>query len=123
MLDEAEESDKANERRSREPSPARASREYVSRPSSADESEPFRPPSETGSALSLTSHMETNNFAVLPHGVSLDGWTEEDKEALNDHVRHMLHSKRSKFRRGLRGFGQYVSKRKRLSFVRISFPN
>ncbi|KAI0477839.1 hypothetical protein GGR56DRAFT_665635 [Xylariaceae sp. FL0804] len=46
--------------------------------------------------------------AVLPDGVSLDGWTEAEKAELNDHVRHMLHSRRSKFRRNMRAFGQYV---------------
>ncbi|KAI5287022.1 hypothetical protein KEM52_001788, partial [Ascosphaera acerosa] len=47
---------------------------------------------------------------ILPDGVNVDGWTEAEKAQLNDHVRHMLHSKRSKFRRGLKGFGQYVSR-------------
>lgn len=49
-------------------------------------------------------------YMILPDGVNVDGWTEEEKAQLNDHVRHMLHSRRSKFRRGLKGFGQYVSK-------------
>ncbi|KAI1631489.1 hypothetical protein F4809DRAFT_632102, partial [Biscogniauxia mediterranea] len=50
------------------------------------------------------------NHAVLPEGVSLDGWTAEEKDELNDHVRHMLHSRRSKFKRTMRAFGQYVRK-------------
>ncbi|KAI0026130.1 hypothetical protein F4780DRAFT_8889 [Xylariomycetidae sp. FL0641] len=52
------------------------------------------------------------NFAhaVLPDGVSLQGWTEEEMAELNDHVRHMLHSRRSKFKRTMRAFGQYVRK-------------
>ncbi|KAI0601102.1 hypothetical protein F4775DRAFT_479510 [Biscogniauxia sp. FL1348] len=50
------------------------------------------------------------NHAVLPVGVSLDGWTAEEKDELNDHVRHMLHSRRSKFKRTMRAFGQYVRK-------------
>jgi hypothetical protein len=49
---------------------------------------------------------------VLPHGVSLEGWSEEDKEALDDHVRHMLHSKRSKFKQRMVAFGKYIQKRK-----------
>jgi hypothetical protein len=48
---------------------------------------------------------------VLPDGTSLEGWSKEDKAEVNDHVRHMLHSKRSKFKRTMRGFGQYVRRR------------
>ncbi|KAI1080796.1 hypothetical protein F5B20DRAFT_538988 [Whalleya microplaca] len=48
------------------------------------------------------------NHAVLPNGVSLDGWTAEEKAELNDHVRHMLHSRRSQFKRSMKAFGQYV---------------
>lgn len=59
-------------------------------------------------------------FAVLPEQSSLEGWTKEDVEELNDHVRHMLHSRRSKFKRGMKGFGKYVSKRMSSDF--LSFP-
>ena len=55
--------------------------------------------------------MNDNFFAVLPHGVRLEGWSEEEKLEMNDYVRHMLHSKRSKFRRSMKGFGLYVRKR------------
>lgn len=58
----------------------------------------------------LTSMSDGHNFAVLPHGASLEGWSEEDKAELNDHVRHLLHSRRAKFKRGMRGFGKYVRK-------------
>lgn len=61
---------------------------------------------------SITSVMTESHYAVLPHGVSLEGWSEEDKEALDDHVRHMMHSKRSKFKYGMIAFGKYVQKRK-----------
>ncbi|KAG5294896.1 integral membrane protein [Histoplasma ohiense] len=54
-------------------------------------------------------------FAVLPDGETLAGWSEVDKLELNDHVRHMLHSRRSKFKRSMKGFGQYV--RKPLGFL------
>jgi len=50
------------------------------------------------------------NHAVLPEGVSLEGWTQEEMAELNDHVRHMLHSRRSKFKRTMKAFGQYVKK-------------
>ncbi|KAF2727233.1 hypothetical protein EJ04DRAFT_582175 [Polyplosphaeria fusca] len=58
----------------------------------------------------LTGMSEGHNYAVLPHGTSLPGWTAEEKAALNDHVRHLLHSRRAKFKRGMRGFGHYVRK-------------
>lgn len=61
---------------------------------------------------SISSVLTDSHYAVLPHGVDIDDWTEEDKEALDDHVRHMLHSKRSKFKQRMRAFGKYVSKRK-----------
>ncbi|KAI2469859.1 hypothetical protein F4781DRAFT_392605 [Annulohypoxylon bovei var. microspora] len=53
---------------------------------------------------------EDFNFehAVLPDGVFLEGWNEEEKAELNDYVRHMLHSRRSKFKRSMKAFGQYV---------------
>ncbi|KAF2800819.1 hypothetical protein K505DRAFT_263146 [Melanomma pulvis-pyrius CBS 109.77] len=63
----------------------------------------------------IDSRMSDSRFAVLPHGTSLEGWSKEDKKELNDHVRHMLHSKRSKFKRSMRGFGQYI--RRPLGFL------
>lgn len=59
-------------------------------------------------AYSISSKLEDSHYAVLPHGETLEGWQKEDVERLNDHVRHMLHSRRSKFKRSLRGFGRYV---------------
>lgn len=66
--------------------------------------------SESGRAYSISSNLDDNHYAVLPHGESLEGWSQQDVEMLNDHVRHMLHSRRSKFKRGLKGFGRYVSR-------------
>lgn len=66
---------------------------------------------------SISSVLTESHYAVLPHGVTLDDWPEEDKEALDDHVRHMLHSRRSKFKQRMRAFGKYVSKRKPLEIV------
>ena len=60
----------------------------------------------------ITSTVSVSRYAVLPHGKSLAGWSPDEKNELNDHVRHMLHSKRSKFKRGLKGFGQYIRQRK-----------
>lgn len=62
--------------------------------------------------LSITSHVEENHYAVLPHGVTLEGWSQEDVDALDDYVRHMLHSRRDKFKRSMKGFGKYIRKRK-----------
>jgi hypothetical protein len=61
---------------------------------------------------SISSVIGELPFAVLPDGSSLNGWTTEDVLELNDHVRHMLHSRRSKFKRAMKGFAQYASKRK-----------
>jgi hypothetical protein len=75
---------------------------------------------QTGATINtISSNINDRYYAVLPHGVQLSGWSEEDKLELNDHVRHMLHSRRSKFRRGLKGFGQYV-KRRRFSRTHVS---
>jgi hypothetical protein len=60
---------------------------------------------------SISSVVTDSHYAVLPHGVSLEGWSEDDKAALDDHVRHMLHSKRSKFKHTMVAFGKYVSQR------------
>lgn len=56
----------------------------------------------------ITSRLTDSHYAALPHGVSLEGWTEQEKWELDDHVRHMLHSRRAKFKRMMKGFGQYV---------------
>lgn len=61
---------------------------------------------------SMSSVLQGPRYAVLPEGHELEGWTKEDFAELNDHVRHMLHSRRSKFKRSMRGFGQYVRRRK-----------
>jgi hypothetical protein len=69
----------------------------------------------TGATLNtISSKVNDKYYAVLPHGVSLPDWSEEDKLELNDHVRHMLHSRRSKFKRSMKGFRQYIKKRKYL---------
>lgn len=60
--------------------------------------------------MSISSELSDSHYAVLPHGVSLEGWDEKDVAELNDHVRHLLHSKREGFKRSMRGFRQYVSK-------------
>ncbi|OAP55763.1 hypothetical protein AYL99_09915 [Fonsecaea erecta] len=56
----------------------------------------------------IDSKLSDSRYAVLPEGASLSGWTYEDRLELNDHVRHMLHSRRSKLKRSLKGFMQYV---------------
>ncbi|PTB61522.1 hypothetical protein BBK36DRAFT_1094956, partial [Trichoderma citrinoviride] len=56
----------------------------------------------------ITSRLTDSHYAALPHGFSLEGWTEEEKRELDDRVRHMLHSRRSRFKRTMKGFGQYV---------------
>jgi hypothetical protein len=65
----------------------------------------------------IDSQLSDSRYAVLPEGTSLEGWSKEDKAEVNDHVRHMLHSKRSKFKRTMRGFGQYVRRREYLPLM------
>jgi len=69
------------------------------------------PLARTHTLSSMTSRMDDRHFAVLPHGERLHGWSAEDRAELNDHVRHLLHSKKEKFKRSMKGFGQYVRKR------------
>lgn len=74
--------------------------------------------SRTNTIDSILSTMDEgpgHHYAVLPHGASLTGWTDEEKAALDDHVRHLLHSRRARFKRSMRGFGRYV--RNPLGFI------
>lgn len=64
------------------------------------------PPMQRSSTI--TSRLTESHYAALPHGATLEGWTDDDKRQLDDHVRHMLHSRRARFKRQLKGFGQYV---------------
>ncbi|KAF2121922.1 hypothetical protein BDV96DRAFT_639999 [Lophiotrema nucula] len=103
-----------------------ASREDINRvlePARQADEDPARPAglerSSTNATLAtvatIDSTLSESRFAVLPHGTSLEGWSKEDKSELNDHVRHMLHSRRSRFKRSMRGFGQYI--RRPLGFL------
>ncbi|KAK7421473.1 hypothetical protein QQX98_002172 [Neonectria punicea] len=56
----------------------------------------------------ISSRLTESHYAALPHGTNLEGWSAAEKKELDDHVRHMLHSRRSRFKRSLKGFGQYV---------------
>lgn len=95
---------------------SRASRGSVSLPQDTTEfnkDQPIRPSIDRSNTLkTIDSTLSDTRYAVLPHGISLEGWSKEDKQELNDHVRHFLHSKRSRFKRSMRGFGQYLRKRK-----------
>ena len=61
---------------------------------------------------SISSQMTDWHYAVLNHGETLQGWSEEDKDWLDDLVRHSLHSRRAKMKRAFKGFGKYVRRRK-----------
>ena len=63
-----------------------------------------------GRRFSISSNLSDSRYAVLPHGIDLDDWTEEDKADLDDHVRHLMHSRKEGFKRSWRGFKQYISK-------------
>ena len=58
----------------------------------------------------ITSTLSESRYAVKPEDFSFEGWSASEKAEINDHVRHQLHSRRSKFKRGLRGFRQYVKR-------------
>ncbi|KAK4118546.1 hypothetical protein N657DRAFT_675489 [Parathielavia appendiculata] len=64
---------------------------------------------------SLSSVLSEPQYAILPNDASLEGWSEEDIKALNDYVRHMLHSRRSKIKQRLKAFGKYA--RRPLGFL------
>ena len=76
-------------------------------------------PRRTYTVTSMTSRLDDSHFAVLPHGERLEGWNAEDRAELNDHVRHLLHSRKEKFKRSMKGFGQYVRKRKPPAMVEV----
>ncbi|KAH8648699.1 hypothetical protein BX600DRAFT_389001 [Xylariales sp. PMI_506] len=70
------------------------------------------PPSDSSSQSRpairrIPSTMTEQFFAVRPNEVSFADWTPEDLAELDDHVRHMLHSRGHAFRRRLRAFRQY----------------
>ena len=73
-----------------------------------------RSPTQTTAATVMTidSQLTDSRYAVLPENTDLSGWSVADKKEVNDHVRHMLHSRRSKLKRSLKGFGHYVRRRK-----------
>lgn len=51
-------------------------------------------------------------YAILPDGETLSGWSQDQRNELNDLVRHMLHSRRAKLKRKMKGFWQYVRRRR-----------
>ncbi|KAK1779362.1 hypothetical protein QBC45DRAFT_136725 [Copromyces sp. CBS 386.78] len=57
---------------------------------------------------SFSTVLTAPQYAILPKDATLEGWREEDIRMLNDYVRHMLHSKRSKFKQRMKAFGKYV---------------
>jgi len=66
--------------------------------------------------------LSNSQYAILPDGERLEGWTNEDKEELDDAVRHMLHSKRAQFKRAMKGFGQYVRRRQFVPYPALHTP-
>ncbi|KAF5021516.1 hypothetical protein F66182_6441, partial [Fusarium sp. NRRL 66182] len=70
--------------------------------------EPVDQPPRPQRSSTITSRISESHYAALPHGETLEGWTPEEKAELDDHVRHMLHSRRARFKRRMKGFGQYV---------------
>lgn len=75
----------------------------------------------TATMMTIDSQLTESRFAVLPEDTDLSGWSVEDKKEVNDHVRHMLHSRRSKMKRSLKGFGMYVRRRKYLCHYILTY--
>ena len=94
------------------PSPLRELETTSDEEPSDEAKEPEVRPSLEHTLTSVIAEAGEPRFAVLPEGSDLAGWSQEEIEELNDHVRHMLHSRRSKFKRSMKGFRKYVSKRK-----------
>ena len=91
------------------PPPASAPKDEATRvQDEVDEAAAERVLERAQSVDSFDSNISESRYAVLPHGVRLEGWTDSEKAELNDHVRHLLHSRRAAFKRSMRGFGQYV---------------
>ena len=67
-------------------------------------------PSSAGKIVKNTVN-QGKYFVISSKLVDMSDWTEEEKEELDDYVRHLLHSRKERFRRGLRGFGKYVRTR------------
>ncbi|OOF92130.1 hypothetical protein ASPCADRAFT_210543 [Aspergillus carbonarius ITEM 5010] len=92
------------------PSPLRELETTSDEEPSDEAKEPEVRPSLEHTLTSVIAEAGEPRFAVLPEGSDLAGWSQEEIEELNDHVRHMLHSRRSKFKRSMKGFRKYVSK-------------
>ena len=58
-----------------------------------------------------TKDSSAGEHAVLPDGYTWDDWTEEEREELDDYVRHLMHSKKEAGRRKWRGFLKFASRR------------
>lgn len=70
-------------------------------------------PTQVDTLLIGQTKMTKGNYFVLPTKlVDMSDWTEQEKADLDDYVRHLLHSKKEKFKRRMRGFGKYVRTRK-----------
>lgn len=69
-------------------------------------------PLPPGRFNTIPATLSDARYAVLPEGETLNGWTHEEQEELDDHVRHQLHSRRARSKRAMRGFWQYVHRRK-----------
>jgi len=64
-------------------------------------------PDRGPSLSSILSETQTQ-YAILPDDATLHGWTDDEVKLLNDYVRHMLHSRRSKFKQRIKAFGKYA---------------
>lgn len=70
-----------------------------------------RPKDQLATTRASKSPLSKSEYAILPYGETLEGWTDGDKEELDDLVRHKLHSRRERYKRSMKGFLQYVRRR------------
>lgn len=71
------------------------------------------PSIETEELILADQKYVKGRYFVLPSKlVDMTDWTDQEKNDLDDYVRHLMHNKKEIFRRRMRGFGKYVRTRK-----------
>ncbi|VDB91370.1 unnamed protein product [Peniophora sp. CBMAI 1063] len=69
---------------------------------------------ETESTAGLTQKAK-GQYAILPAGLDWEDWSPQERAELDDYVRHLMHSRKERFRRRARGFWQFF--RRPLGFL------
>ncbi|KZV61341.1 hypothetical protein PENSPDRAFT_619233 [Peniophora sp. CONT] len=66
----------------------------------------------TADAQSTTGLTETarGRYAILPAGLDWEDWSLQERAELDDYVRHLMHSRKERFRRRARGLWQFFKR-------------